>query len=116
MVTYGKAECARCYVRLPKPELYKASVMRLTVRSPSRRTYYNRFGHRTGSSARDDTVGFRRRKIWLCPSCYRRRVRQHLIALGLAAVLVLIFAALSNDTRSPIGRPSQVRIAVPSPD
>ena len=98
MATYGKAECAHCYGRLPKPEMRQVKTFKVVGRSPRRREYFNRFGDRTGTSNGVDTLDIKSRKLWLCGSCYKRwRLRRRIKVALVVALGILFFIALGNQ-------------------
>ena len=81
MASYGTAECSKCYVRLPKPEMRPSSKI-IGFTSRRTRVYYDRSGNIRGRSDSGGGGGVRTKEIWLCKKCHRKELLKLMVLLS----------------------------------
>lgn len=101
---YGMAECYGCYVRLPKPEMYRST--RSMSKPPANRTreYWGSRGgvyQLTGRSVVRGQGKQSSKTVWRCWKCYRRHlIKWALLWTTMAAIMLVIFMAAAEEQRS----------------
>lgn len=95
-LTYAKAECDRCHVRRPKPEMI--SVRRWRFTGGSQRTYFGKYGNQTGRSVGSSKLTSK--TIWRCRSCSKAGSPKWAIVFLIALLFGLwILGIKPNGTR-----------------
>ena len=100
---YGMAECYGCYVRLPKPDLYRSNKWSSKQPARSSRDYWGWRGgvwKRTGTSVSNVQSKLIAKTVWRCGRCYRR----HLIKLALLWTAGIVFGLFVLTRLEPMER------------
>lgn len=98
---YATAECQRCHIRLPKPEMVSVTLTHYVA--GTERTYYGKYGNKTGRSVGSGRTSSK--EVWLCRPCNRKREVKN-ITLGLGALSVVIWFLAVNVSSKNSTSPS----------